>query len=48
MTPQEKNKQLKEKFKKQKELTKNIKLKSFSDLNIHINKETLDYWKKNR
>lgn len=23
-----------------------IKLKSFSDLNIHINKETLDYWKK--
>lgn len=48
MTPQEKKEQLKEKFKKQKELTKNNKIKLFSDLNIHIEKETLDYWREYR
>lgn len=48
MIPQEKKEQLKEKFKKQKELTKSNKLKLFSDLNIHIEKETLDYWREYR
>lgn len=48
MSPNEKREQLIEEFKKVKESRKDEGFKSFADMNIHIDQETYEEWRKHR
>jgi hypothetical protein len=45
MSPEERKEKLKREFQERRKKNKGKKIKSAAELNIHINSETLEYWK---